>query len=83
MNIWVPLKEKEKKKKKKRNIIVRNSEMDRTKFEKRSFLIFFLFSFLSQIHENLTIGNRRDKHEKCSTRRGLHVGTRNTGFHRN
>ena len=43
--------------------------------------IFFLF-ILSQIYENLTVGFRRDKHEKCSTRRGLRVSTKNTGFHR-
>ena len=43
----------------------------------------FNFSFLlsSQIHENLTVEIRRDKHEKCSTRRGLRVGTKNKGFH--
>ena len=42
----------------------------------------FFISFLSQIYENLTAGFRRDKHEKCSTLRGLRVGTRNTRFHR-
>ena len=45
-------------------------------------IFFFLFSyFISQIHENLTFGIRRVKNEKCSTRRGLRVGTKNTGFH--
>ena len=46
------------------------------------FLIFFSsISFLSQIHEFLTVRIRRDKHEKCFTRRGLRVSTRNTRFH--
>ena len=65
MDMWVPLG----KKKKKRNIIVRNSETDRTKFEKREVLFFYFFSlsFLSQIPEFLTVGFCRDKHEKCST----------------
>ena len=49
-----------------------------------SFFFKFFFSFIrfSQIYENLTVGIRRDKHEKCSTRRGLRVGTKNKGFHR-
>ena len=38
--------------------------------------------FLYQIYENLTDGFRRDKHKKCSTRRGLRVSTKNKGFHR-
>ena len=42
----------------------------------------FLSSLLSQIYGNRTVGIRRDKHEKCSTRRGLHENTRNTRFHR-
>ena len=45
------------------------------------FLIFFLSKFISQIYRNLTVRFRRDKHKKCSTGRGLNVGTRNTGFH--
>ena len=50
--------------------------------EKREkFLSFFYSNLSSQIHENLTVEIRRDKHEKCSTRRGLRVGTRNTRFH--
>ena len=43
---------------------------------------FFFYLLSSQIHENLTVGIRRDKHEKCSTRQGLRVGTKNKGFHR-
>ena len=43
--------------------------------------ICFLF-IISQIPEFLTVGFRRDKHEKCSMRRGLCVSTKNTGFHR-
>ena len=44
------------------------------------YIYFFLF-ILSQIYENLTAGFRQDKHEKCFTRRGLRVSTKNTGFH--
>ena len=33
-------------------------------------IFFFSLSFLSQIHENLIVGFRRDKHEKCSTDEG-------------
>ena len=43
---------------------------------------FFLLLVLFQIPEFLTVRIRRDKHEKCSTRRGLRVSTRNTRFHR-
>ena len=51
--------------------------------EKReNFLIFFYSIRFSQIYGNLTVGICRDKHEKCFTRRGLRVGTRNTRFHR-
>ena len=50
--------------------------------EREKIFNFFLSSFLSQIYENLTIGFRRVKNEKCSTRQGLCVGTKNTGFHR-
>ena len=39
-------------------------------------------SLISSIPEFLTVGFRWIKHEKCSTRRGLRVGTKNTGFHR-
>ena len=46
------------------------------------FLIFYFSNLIYQIYENLTVGFRRDKHEKCSTRRGLRVGTKNMGFHR-
>ena len=46
------------------------------------FFLKFLYSLLSQIHENLTVGIRRDKHGKCFKRRGLRVSTRNTGFYR-
>ena len=46
------------------------------------FFSFYSLSLPSQIHENLTVGIRRDKHEKCCTRRGLRVGSKNKGFHR-
>ena len=75
----VPLQKKDKTKKK------RWKETDRIWVSSREFFfLFFSFFFsnlLSQIHGNLTVGIRRDKHEKCSTQRGLRVGTRNTGFH--
>ena len=48
---------------------------------RKNFKFLFLFSFLSQIYGNLTVGFRRVKHEKCSTRRELRVGNKNTGFH--
>ena len=50
--------------------------------EERRFFSFYFLSFLFQIPEFLIVGFRRDKHEKCSTRRGLRVSTKNTGFHR-
>ena len=42
-------------------------------------LLFFLLA--SHIHGNLTVGFCRVNNEKCSTRQGLRVGTKNTGFH--
>ena len=42
----------------------------------------FLLNLLSSTHEFLTVRFRRVKHEKCSMRRGLRVGTKNTGFQR-
>ena len=48
----------------------------------RNFLNFFSSSLLSQIHENLSIRIRRDKHGKCSTRRELRMSTKITGFRR-
>ena len=84
MDMWVPLekKEKEKKKKKQTNIVRNSNSRTERKLENREVFKFFIYSFLSQIYENLTAGFRRDKHEKCSTRRGLRVSTKNTGFHR-
>ena len=38
------------------------------------------FLFLSQIYGNLTVGIRRAKNEKCSTRRRLCVGTKKHGI---
>ena len=56
---------------------------DRRSDGEREFQVFiFIFNFLSQIYGNLTVGFRRAKHEKCCTRRGLRVGTKNTGFRR-
>ena len=78
--MWVPLKEKEKKIKIKKEW---EDEQTGESMEERGreILNFFLSSFLSQIYGNLTVGFRRAKDEKCSTRRGLRVGTKNTGFH--
>ena len=47
----------------------------------REIYIYIFFSLvISQIYENLTVGFRWAKNEKCVTRRGLHLGTKNTGF---
>ena len=76
-DMWVPLK----KKTHKRN----GSCRQRDGASERYFFNFFSFSLLSllsSIHGVPTVGFRRVKHEKCSTRRGLRVGTKNTGFHR-
>ena len=78
--MWVPLDKKKKKTKAK----TKQKESEGTveawekisQREKKKFLF-----ILSQIYGNPTVGIRRDKHEKCSTRRGLRVSTRNTGFH--
>ena len=83
MDMWVPLKESEKNKNKtKKNIKIKCIE-ERTerRSEERTFKK-ILYLFISQIYGNLTVGIRRDKHEKCSTGRGLRVGTKNKGFHR-
>ena len=69
--------------KKKPNIKVWHpTDREAERREVRDFFSFFFFLLSSQIHENLTVGIHRDKHEKCSTRRGLRVGTKNKGFHR-
>ena len=58
------------------------TERDREQIGERIVLfLFFFYSFLSQIYGNLIVGIRRAKNEKCSMRRGLRVGTKNTGFH--
>ena len=72
-DMWVPLKKNNKTKTQSAS-----HGIDRRVREEFFFLIFFLFSYFS----NLRKSDRRDKHEKCSTRRGLRVGTKNTGFHR-
>ena len=73
--MWVPL---EKKEDKWQGAV----GTGRTKQRDNFFLNFYSLSFLSHIPEFLTVGIRRDKHEKCSTRRGLRVGNKNTRFHR-
>ena len=83
--MWVPPKEKEKEKKTKQKTKQKKEDgmnISESVREERKKNFNFLSSLLSQIYENLSAGFRRDKHEKCSTRRGLRVSTRNTGFHR-
>ena len=46
----------------------------------RDFNFFFLSKLLSSIHGVPTVGFRRVKHEKCSTRLGLRVGTKKKGI---
>ena len=76
-DMWVPLKKKTNKHKTQDGQRMRRQrEIQEERFD------FFFLSLFSQIHGNLTFGFRRDKHEKCYTRRGLHVGTKNKGFHR-
>ena len=65
MDIWVPLK---KKIKIKNNKALDQTERDRERIGKERFFNFFSLSFLSQIYRNLTVGIRRAKNEKCSTR---------------
>ena len=49
----------------------------------REFFLFFLFSsLLFLIHGVSIVGIRRAKNESSSTRRGLCVSTKNTGFFR-
>ena len=79
--MWVPHKELKKKKIKKEEI-ERDGERRREKWEGEFFLIFFLYYFHSQILKFPTVGFRRDKHGKCSKRRGLRVSTKNMRFHR-
>ena len=74
------------KKKIKQNIkgkLSNGNDRGRRERERVMRFLFFYFSssLLSQIYENLTVGFCRAKNEKCSTRRGLRVGTKNTGFH--
>ena len=75
---------KEKEKKIKVKNLKKQNEMKESRTELREFFFFsfFLLLVLSQIPEFLTVRIRRDKHEKCYTRRRLRLGTKNTGFHR-
>ena len=41
----------------------------------------FLLSLISSFHGVPITGSRRDKHGKCSTRRGLRVSTKNIEFY--
>ena len=75
-------KEKKKKKMQKQN----DGNQNGSERERGCRVIFFNFFFLllgfSQIQGKSSVRIRRDKHGKCSTRRGLRVSTRNTRFHR-
>ena len=50
---------------------------------REDFFLFFFSLVISHIYENLTVGIRRAKNEKCSTRRGLRVGTKKEDFTEN
>ena len=74
-DMWVPLKEK-------KNIKAKSLDGDhKDEIEELKKFYFYSLSFLSQIPEFLTVRIRRDKYEKCSTRLGLRVSTRNIRFH--
>ena len=73
--MWVPLKKKR---------IQNDSGVWKKENQRgRGFNIFFSFIRFSEIYGNLTIGFRREKHKKCSTRRGLRVGTKTLDFTKN
>ena len=77
--MWVPLKEKKKMKSKMKG---RRDRRETEGASRENFYFSILFFLLfSKIHGNLTVGFRRVKNEKCSTRRGLRVGTKNIEFH--
>ena len=80
--MWVPYQKKKKKNKKMKFKTNGMTEEMQRKRVGEVILIFFLLLVLSQIYGNLSVGFRRDKHGKCSTRRGLRVSTKNTRFHR-
>ena len=69
-------------KKKKEQKLLKSAHGQRGSNEGERFFNFSLLNLLSSIHGVPTVGFRRVKHEKCYTRRGLRVGTKNTGFHR-
>ena len=75
-DMWVPLLKIFLKKKSKEDGDRRES-VKKTEGER----FFFFLSLLSSIYGVLTVGIRWVKNEKCSTRRGLHVSTKNKGFH--
>ena len=77
MDMWVPLKKNIKGK-----LSNGNDRGQRERVTRFLFFFYFSSSLLSQIYGNLTVGFHWAKNEKCSTRRGLCVGTKNTGFHR-
>ena len=59
------LKKKKTKQKGRRSCVREKDEWQRVDFFKK---VFIFSNLSSQIHENLTVGICRDKHEKCSTR---------------
>ena len=70
------------KKKKKKQKLFKSVHEQRGSNEGERFFNFSLLNLLSSIHGVPTVRFCRVKHEKCSTRRDLRVGTKNTGFHR-
>ena len=70
------------KKKKKNQKLLKSVHGQRGSNQGERFFNFSILNLLSSIHGVPTVGFRRAKHKKCSTRRGLRVRTKNTGFHR-
>ena len=81
-DMWVPLSIKKKKQKNKTNKQNKKLLSVQTDRDGGEILIFSLLNLLSSILEFLIVGFRWAKNEKRYTRRGLRVGTKNTGFHR-
>ena len=65
--------------------IKRKNEIKEMKGKNRregKFILFLFYKLLSLIHRVSIVRIRRAKNESSSTRRGLRVSTKNTGFHR-
>ena len=71
------------KKTKKNKLVSYDKETREREAERFIFYFYFYFlSLLSSIYGVSTVGIHRTKKEKCSTRRGLRVSTKNKGFRR-